>query len=45
MRFNGYTEEAVRSPEVRRRFTEMLDAHGGAFDQPVRIDLFSTPRA
>jgi ubiquinone/menaquinone biosynthesis C-methylase UbiE len=45
MRFNGYTEEAVRSPEVRRRFAEMLDAHGGEFDQPVRIDVFSAPRA
>jgi ubiquinone/menaquinone biosynthesis C-methylase UbiE len=45
MRFNGYTEEAVRSPEVRRRFAEMTAEHGGAFDQPVRIDLFSGPRA
>jgi ubiquinone/menaquinone biosynthesis C-methylase UbiE len=45
MRFNGYTEEAVRSPEVQRRFAEMVAAHGGHFDQPVRIDLFSAPRA
>jgi hypothetical protein len=45
MRFNGYTEEAVRSPEVQRRFAEMIAAHGGDFDQPVRVDLFSAPRA
>lgn len=43
MRFNGYTEEAVRSPEVRRRFDEMFAAGNGAFDQPVRIDVFSEP--
>jgi ubiquinone/menaquinone biosynthesis C-methylase UbiE len=42
-RFNGYTEEAVLAPEVRRRFDEMSAAGGGAFDQPVRIDLFSDP--
>jgi ubiquinone/menaquinone biosynthesis C-methylase UbiE len=44
MRFNGYTEEAVRAPEVRRRFDEMFAAHDGNFDQPVRIDLFSQPQ-
>jgi SAM-dependent methyltransferase len=40
MRFNGYTREAVLAPEVRRRFDEMLAAHGGEFVQPVRINLF-----
>ena len=42
-RFNGYTEEAVLAPEVRRRFDEMFFAGDGNFDQPVRIDLFSEP--
>lgn len=42
-RFNGYTEEAVLAPEVRRRFDEMFAADDGNFDQPVRIDLFSEP--
>ena len=42
-RFNGYTEEAVLAPEVRRRFDEMFNAGGGEFDQPVRIDLFTDP--
>ena len=42
-RFNGYTEEAVLAPEVRRRFDEMFAAGNGTFDQPVRIDLFSQP--
>ena len=42
-RFNGYTEEAVLAPEVRRRFDEMFSAGNGTFDQPVRIDLFSEP--
>ncbi|MGH7714831.1 MAG: class I SAM-dependent methyltransferase [Vulcanimicrobiaceae bacterium] len=41
-RFNGYTEEAVLAPEVRRRFDEVV-ASGKPFDQPVRIDLFSGP--
>lgn len=41
-RFNGYSEEAVLAPEVRRRFDEVL-ASGKPFDQPVRIDLFSGP--
>jgi len=40
MRFNGYTREAVLAPAVRRRFDETLAAHGGAFDQPVRVDCF-----
>jgi ubiquinone/menaquinone biosynthesis C-methylase UbiE len=40
MRFNGYTEEAVLAPDVRRRFAETHAAHGGNFDQPVRIDYF-----
>jgi hypothetical protein len=40
MRFNGYTREAVLAPAVRRRFDETLAAHGGRFDQPVRIDCF-----
>jgi ubiquinone/menaquinone biosynthesis C-methylase UbiE len=42
-RFNGYTEEAVLAPEVRRRFDEMFPTGGGSFEQPVRIDLFSQP--
>lgn len=42
-RFNGYTEEAVLAPEVRRRFDEMFPTGGGSFDQPVRIDLLSRP--
>ena len=41
-RFNGYSEEAVLAPEVRRRFDEVV-ASGKPFDQPVRIDLFSHP--
>lgn len=44
-RFNGYTEEAVLAPEVRRRFDEMFASTNGAFDQPVHIDLLSEPRA
>lgn len=40
MRFNGYSRESVLAPAVRRRFAETLAAHGGAFDQPVRIDCF-----
>jgi SAM-dependent methyltransferase len=40
MRFNGYTREAVLAPAVRRRFDETHAAHGGRFDQPVRIDCF-----
>lgn len=40
MRFNGYSKEAVLAPAVRRRFAEMLAAHGGNLDQPVRIDCF-----
>ena len=42
-RFNDYSEEAVLAPEVRYRFDEMFAAGNGAFDQPVRIDLFSEP--
>ncbi len=41
-RFNGYSEEAVLAPEVRRRFDEVV-ASGLPFDQSVRIDLFSKP--
>jgi ubiquinone/menaquinone biosynthesis C-methylase UbiE len=44
-RFNAYTEDAVLDPEVRRRFDEVFSAGNGAFDQPVRIDLFSEPVA
>ncbi len=43
MRFNGYTEEAVLAPEVRRRFDEMFAAGQGNFDQVVKIDLFAEP--
>jgi ubiquinone/menaquinone biosynthesis C-methylase UbiE len=41
MRFNGYSREAVLAPAVRRRFDETYAAHGGKFDQPVRIDCFA----
>jgi ubiquinone/menaquinone biosynthesis C-methylase UbiE len=41
-RFNGYSEEAVLAPEVRKRFDEIV-ATGAQWDQPVRIDLFSEP--
>jgi SAM-dependent methyltransferase len=40
MRFNGYSREAVLAPDVRARFAETFAAHGGRFDQPVRIDCF-----
>lgn len=40
MRFNGYTEDAVLSPAVRRRFAETAARHGDQFDQPVRVDLY-----
>jgi ubiquinone/menaquinone biosynthesis C-methylase UbiE len=40
MRFNGYTKDAVLAPAVRNRFAETFAAHGGKFDQPVRIDYF-----
>jgi ubiquinone/menaquinone biosynthesis C-methylase UbiE len=40
MRFNGYSEDAVLAPAVRRRFEDTHAAHGGRFDQPVRIDCF-----
>jgi ubiquinone/menaquinone biosynthesis C-methylase UbiE len=40
-RYNGYTEEAVLAPDVRRRFDEMADRFGGTFEQVVRVDLFS----
>jgi SAM-dependent methyltransferase len=44
MRFNGYTEEAVLAPAVRSRFDETHAAHGGRFDQPVRVDCFGPAR-
>jgi ubiquinone/menaquinone biosynthesis C-methylase UbiE len=44
MRFNGYTKDAVLAPEVRGRFAEAHAAHGGTFDQPVRIDYFRPAR-
>jgi SAM-dependent methyltransferase len=40
MRFNGYSRDAVLAPAVRRRFAEANAAHGGRFDQPVRVDCF-----
>ncbi|HEX4112556.1 MAG TPA: class I SAM-dependent methyltransferase [Stellaceae bacterium] len=40
-RFNGYTEAAVLAPAVRRRFEETMAEARGAFDQPVRINLFA----
>ena len=44
MRFNGYTKEAVLAPAVRGRFEETYAAHGGRFDQPVRIDCLGPAR-
>jgi SAM-dependent methyltransferase len=44
MRFNGYTEEAVLAPAVRSRFDETHAAHGGRFDQPIRVDCFGPAR-
>ncbi|HEY5207929.1 MAG TPA: class I SAM-dependent methyltransferase [Stellaceae bacterium] len=41
MRFNGYTSAAVLAPEVRDRFAATAASHGGEFEQPVRIDLFT----
>ena len=43
VRFNDYNEEDVLSPQVRRRFEEMVKAYDGRFDQPVRINLFAGP--
>lgn len=43
-RFNGYTEEAVLDPEVRRRFDEMFARFDGTFEQVVRIDVFAAVR-
>ncbi|MGH7072913.1 MAG: methyltransferase domain-containing protein [Stellaceae bacterium] len=40
-RFNGYSEEAVLQPAVRARFAEVLAAHDGEFEQPVRVRLFA----
>jgi ubiquinone/menaquinone biosynthesis C-methylase UbiE len=40
MRFNGYSEEAVLAPAVRRRFAETVTRYGDFFDQPVRIHLY-----
>jgi len=40
IRFNGYSRDAVLAPAVRSRFDEIVAAHGGNFDQPVRIDCF-----
>jgi len=44
MRFNGYSKEAVLAPAVRSRFDQTYAAHGGRFDQPVRIDCFGPTR-
>jgi SAM-dependent methyltransferase len=44
MRFNGYANEAVLAPAVRRRFAEVHAANGGRFDQPVQIDCFGPAR-
>jgi len=40
MRFNGYSEEAVVAPAVRRRFAETAARCGDSFDQPVRVHLY-----
>ena len=42
-RFNSYTIEQATSTEVRERFSRMSALNHGAFDQPVRINLFSRP--
>jgi ubiquinone/menaquinone biosynthesis C-methylase UbiE len=42
-RFNSYTVDQVTSPEVRERFSSMSALNRGAFDQPVRINVFSRP--
>lgn len=44
-RFNDYTEAQVTAPEVRSRFAEMVATTGGIFDQPVRINLYTSPIA
>lgn len=45
IRFNtDYTRDDVLAPQVRRRFDEMMAAHKGCFDQPVRADLFCGKR-
>jgi SAM-dependent methyltransferase len=41
MRFNGYTEADILQPEVRRRFAEVLETHGGHLAQPVRVNIFT----
>ena len=41
MRFNDYSEDDVRNPEVRRRFNEVMATTGGRFAQKVRINLFA----
>lgn len=42
MRFNGYSREAVLDPAVRHRFDEAFAEGGDKFDQPIRIDCFSS---
>ena len=45
IRFNtDYAREDVLAPAVRSRFDEMMRAHDGRFDQPVRVDLFREKR-
>ncbi len=41
VRYNDYTEDDVLSPHVRHRFSQMASAHGGRFDQPVRVNIFA----
>ena len=42
MRFNDYTEEALRAPAVRERFDAVAARVGHDFDQPVQVDLLRT---
>ena len=39
LRFNDFTEAALRAPAVRERFEAVADRLGGVFDQPVRVDV------
>lgn len=41
MRYNGYTEDQLRNPELRRRFGEVGDGGGARLAQRARINLFS----
>lgn len=40
MRYNGYTETDVLTPEVERRFRSVADGDGARLPQPAQINLF-----